>query len=504
MKKSALFLFLSVFAFCSQAYPSKLKDAFIIAHRGGMERGMVENTLDAFQRSYDAGIRGFETDVRITKDGHLVILHNKTPKHIFGLDKAIESMTLEEVSKLRSKKGGHPLPTLEQILDFFADKPGCYIEWEMKTSDHKTYTSELLKEYCRKLHDRALAKKPADSVYAFTSFDIEALETMRAIDPDCDIGYITGKPCDEKCIAIAKKVKATRICCGNARTTRKMVQEAQKAGFQVNVWPGMTLKDYYLAKGLGANICCVNIPVTVREHQMAAKRLVCIDLDGTLTQHRSPLEKENREVLEKLMRRYKCVMVGAGNAPRIYKQMGNFPIEIIGNYGMQESKIVDGEFRIVKQVTNTVDKAFFAEKTDYLRKKYGYTEFAGNSVEFHPSGMVTFALLGTKADRADKLVFDRDRAKRRKMYPEVLKIFKDYSVYIGGTTSFDIAPLRYNKYDAVLDYAKRNGYTLDEIVFIGDDLEDGGGDSHVRIKGMDFIQVVDYKRFPKNVEILLK
>jgi HAD superfamily hydrolase (TIGR01484 family) len=283
-----------------------------------------------------------------------------------------------------------------------------------------------------------------------------------------------------------------------------MVQEAQKAGFQVNVWPGMTLKDYYLAKGLGANICCVNIPVTVREHQMAAKRLVCIDLDGTLTQHRSPLEKENREVLEKLMRRYKCVMVGAGNAPRIYKQMGNFPIEIIGNYGMQESKIVDGEFRIVKQVTNTVDKAFFAEKTDYLRKKYGYTEFAGNSVEFHPSGMVTFALLGTKADRADKLVFDRDRAKRRKMYPEVLKIFKDYSVYIGGTTSFDIAPLRYNKYDAVLDYAKRNGYTLDEIVFIGDDLEDGGGDSHVRIKGMDFIQIVDYKRFPKNVEILLK
>ena len=45
---------------------------------------------------------------------------------------------------------------------------------------------------------------------------------------------------------------------------------------------------------------------------------------------------------------------------------------------------------------------------------------------------------------------------------------------------------------------------LEEIVFIGDDLEDGGGDSHVRIKGMDFIAIDDYRRFPQNVEILLK
>ncbi len=502
MKRTLSTLFLCAFVLCIQAYPIKLQNAFIIAHRGCMEKGVVENTLDAFQQSYDAGIRGFETDVRMTKDGHLVILHNKTPEHIFGVNKSIDEMTLEEVSKLRSKVGNHPLPTLEQLLDFFATKPGCYIEWEMKTSTE--HTEEYLKEYCKKLHDQALAKKPRDSVYTFTSFSLRTLKVMRGIDPNCDIGYITGKPCDEACRAKARSVKANRICCGNSGTTRKMVKEAQQEGFQINVWPGSSLKDYYLAKGLGANISCVNIPVTIRKHQMANKRLVCIDLDGTLTQHRAPLEKTNREVLEKLMKRYKCVMVGAGNAPRIYKQMGNFPIEIIANYGMQESSIVDGEFKIVKQVTNSVDKAFFLEKTDYLRKKYGYTEYAGNSVEFHASGMVTFALLGTKANHADKMVFDRDRAKRRKMYPEVLEIFKDYSVYIGGTTSFDIAPLKYNKYDAVLDYAKRNGYTLDEIVFIGDDLEDGGGDSHVRIKGMDFIAIDDYKRFPLNVGILLK
>ena len=236
----------------------------------------------------------------------------------------------------------------------------------------------------------------------------------------------------------------------------------------------------------------------------AKKRLVCLDLDATLTQHRTSLTPKNKAVLDELCKRYKCVMVGAGNAPRIYKQMGNYPIDIIANYGMQESKIIDGKFVIVKQVKTEVDKKFFIEKTDYLRKKYGYTKFEGNSLEFHASGMVTFGLLGTSAQAEQKVGFDPDRAKRRAMYPEVCKIFKDFTVYIGGSTSFDFSPKQYNKYDAIMDYAKRNGYSRDEIIFFGDDFGDGGGDSHVRIKGMDYIFVKDYKKFPEYAEILLK
>ena len=90
------------------------------------------------------------------------------------------------------------------------------------------------------------------------------------------------------------------------------------------------------------------------------------------------------------------------------------------------------------------------------------------------------------------------------MYPEVVKIFKDYSVYIGGSTSFDFAGKQYNKYDATLTWAKEHGYTLDDSIFIGDDFADGGGDSHVRIKGMDRIVITDYKKFADAVSVLLK
>ena len=225
------------------------------------------------------------------------------------------------------------------------------------------------------------------------------------------------------------------------------------------------------------------------------KRLICMDLDGTLTQHRSQLGEKNKAVLDKLGKKYKLLMVGAGNVPRIYGQMNEYPIDILGNYGMQEGKIIDGKMVIVRQDTQEVDREFFLEKTNYLREKYGYTEYKGEPIEFHASGMVTFPFLGTKADVADKLAFDPDRSKRKVLYPETLEIFKDFTVYIGGSSSFDFSAKRYNKYDAIVTYAKENGYALDEILYVGDDFGDGGGDSHVRLGGLDYINITDYEKF---------
>jgi HAD superfamily hydrolase (TIGR01484 family) len=225
------------------------------------------------------------------------------------------------------------------------------------------------------------------------------------------------------------------------------------------------------------------------------KKLICFDLDGTLTQHRTPLGEENKAVLDKLAKKYKLIMVGAGGADRINKQMNNYPIDILGNYGMNEAVWENGALKFVRQDTYTVDKQFFTEKVEYLRQKYGYTEYKGESVEFHASGMVTFPLLGTKADIADKVKFDPTREKRKVLYPEVLEIFgNDFTVYIGGSSSFDFSKKEYNKYDAVMRYATENGYAKEEVLYVGDDFGDGGGDSHIRLGGIDYVNVQDYTK----------
>ena len=230
------------------------------------------------------------------------------------------------------------------------------------------------------------------------------------------------------------------------------------------------------------------------------KKLICMDLDGTLTQHRTPLSEDARATLDKLGKKYKLIMVGAGDANRIYRQMNQYPIEILGNYGMQHAADVNGEFCMLREDKAPVDQAFFEEQITYLREKYGYTAYKGESVEFHPSGMVTFPLLGTKADIADKVAFDPTRAKRKVLYPEVLEIFKDFAVYIGGSSSFDFSAKQYNKYDAVMRFAKENGYQKDEILFVGDDFGDGGGDSHIRLGGIDYVEITDYRTFPEKME----
>ena len=233
------------------------------------------------------------------------------------------------------------------------------------------------------------------------------------------------------------------------------------------------------------------------------KKLICFDLDGTLTQHRSKLEEENKKVLDALQRKYKVIMVGAGGAARIYAQMNEYPIDIVANYGMEESKMIDGKFTIVRQVKTNPDKEYFLEKAEYLRKKYGYTEYKGESVEFHSTGMVTFPMLGTKADVADKIAFDPTREKRKVLYPEVLELFPDYTVYIGGSSSFDFTEKKYNKYDAIMAYAQENGYAKEEILYVGDDFGVGGGDSHVKLGGLDYVEILDYTTLAEKLQYLL-
>lgn len=235
-------------------------------------------------------------------------------------------------------------------------------------------------------------------------------------------------------------------------------------------------------------------------------KLIAMDLDGTLSQHKSPLPPENLETLRQLRQRYKLLMVGAGQCQRIFRQMGGFPIDIIGNYGLQYTAWRDapGQPELVRDLRFDCDVPSVEKRVTYLREKYGYTRFAGKSVEYHPSGCVTFAILGTDASLEDKLAFDPDKKKRRVMYQEVVALFPEYRVFIGGSSSFDMAPCPYDKYYALDLYCREQGFTHDQVVFFGDDYMPGGNDAAVKESDFSFVAVDSYLDFPKYAAFLLK
>ena len=234
-------------------------------------------------------------------------------------------------------------------------------------------------------------------------------------------------------------------------------------------------------------------------------KLIAFDLDGTLTQHKTPLSAENRSVLDRLSQKYSLLMVGAGQCMRIFNQMNQYPIDIIGNYGLQYAKYSPEQknLEIVRDLTFPCERESVEERVMMLREKYGFTEFTGKSVEFHPSGCVTFAILGTAAKAEDKLAFDPDRSRRRAIYDEVCEIFSEYIVFIGGSSSFDMAPKPYNKYYALDLYCKEKGLSHDEVVFVGDDYGRGGNDESVYASDFGFVCVDDYRKLEEYVKELL-
>ncbi len=234
-------------------------------------------------------------------------------------------------------------------------------------------------------------------------------------------------------------------------------------------------------------------------------KLIAFDLDGTLTQHKTKLSAEHREILFKLKEKYILVMVGAGQVRRIFDQLDHFPIDIIGNYGMQYARFNEEtkDIETVYDMSAECNREECEKRVTFLRQKYGFTDFSGDNVEFHPSGCVTFPVLGTKAKQEDKLAFDPDRTKRRAIYDEVCELFSEYNVFVGGSSSFDMAPVPYNKYYALDKYCKEKGIKHSQAIFVGDDYGLGGNDESVYKSDFGFIKIDNYLEFKDKVAHLL-
>lgn len=234
-------------------------------------------------------------------------------------------------------------------------------------------------------------------------------------------------------------------------------------------------------------------------------KVVALDLDGTLTQHKQPMSPQVRETLVALSKKYKLLMVGAGQLMRIFRQMEHFPVDIIGNYGLQYGKYdpETGSMKTVRDLAFPCDRESVEARVTMLRQKHGLTDYRGENVEYHPSGCVTFPCLGTAARQEDKLSYDPDRRKRRAIYQEVCRTFPEYTVFVGGSSSFDMAPKPYDKRYALELFCRENDLQCENVVYIGDDYGPGGNDESVYLSDFPYLTIDDYRMFPEIVSPLL-
>ncbi len=226
-----------------------------------MERD--ENTLKAFQESWDGGYTGFETDIRMTSDGVCYIAHDHTLERTTNGTGVLEEKTSAEIDALRTKQG-NPILRLEDFARFLDGKDGLYVEWEMKTMPKELYPQKRLEEYVEKLYKTVKGVKTKNSQFVFTSSDYRGLRYLQEHHPDAELLLIVGKPLNDETIALAKTVGIKTLGCRMEGTSRQMVAKAHKEGLIVSLWPGQSVEDFMLGAYLGSDRLCTDVPLQVK------------------------------------------------------------------------------------------------------------------------------------------------------------------------------------------------------------------------------------------------
>ena len=165
-------------------HPYFIPDKFlVIAHRGGPSLG-PENTLYTFRNAVKLGVDVLEMDVRSTKDGQLIILHDDTVDRTTNATGPVLNYTLIEIKKLDAahrwspdqgqtfplRDKGVKIPTLPEVFEAF---PQTKMNLEIKES-----RSSTIQSLCRLIRDHQMTDK-----VVVASFATDSLKEFRRLCP---------------------------------------------------------------------------------------------------------------------------------------------------------------------------------------------------------------------------------------------------------------------------------------------------------------------------------
>lgn len=118
------------------------------AHRGLHGEGRAENSLSAFRAAVEAGF-GIELDVRLSKDGKLVVFHDDTLDRVVGISAKVEEYTAEELSRMSLSGTEDGVPSFSEVLALVDGRVPLLVEIKEYpgSSAVSEATAQMLAEY---------------------------------------------------------------------------------------------------------------------------------------------------------------------------------------------------------------------------------------------------------------------------------------------------------------------------------------------------------------------
>jgi glycerophosphoryl diester phosphodiesterase len=232
----------------------------VVAHRGA-STDRPEHTIGAYELALKEGADGLECDIRLSRDGEIVCVHDRTLTRTSSGRGTVSALSLEELKKFDYgswHRHGRPaeLLVLDQLLELVK---GTNVQLFVETKHPVRYRNEVE----RKLVE-ALKKHGLDSQIVMMSFSPTAVKTFREQAPDIRTVLLLDRLGRYRGGALPSFADYTGPGVHVLRNDPGYVDRARRAGHETYVWTVDSAEDVALCRDLGVRYVATNAPANTR------------------------------------------------------------------------------------------------------------------------------------------------------------------------------------------------------------------------------------------------
>jgi glycerophosphoryl diester phosphodiesterase len=200
----------------------------VVAHRGASAYA-PENTLAAFDLAARMGVTHIELDVRETRDGQVVVLHDATLERTTNGRGPVADRTLAEVQRLDAGAwfgpafAGERIPTLDAVLARYRGRLHVQVEIKGRSDTLPRAVVETIRRH------------GMSASVTVISFDAAQLEKVRALAPELVTGWLLGDVSADTMVR-ARELGVSLVSLQASTVTADLVRRLHAGGFTVLAW----------------------------------------------------------------------------------------------------------------------------------------------------------------------------------------------------------------------------------------------------------------------------
>lgn len=230
----------------------------VYAHRGYSGK-YPENTMLAFRKAIEeAGADGVEMDVQLSKDGHVVIIHDETLDRTTNATGYVKDHTLAELQAIdagaikNGKWGFQPIPTFEEFCQWLSET-GCFANVEIKSSIiYYPHLEEKVIDAIRRYH--------LEDQILISSFNHMSLVKSKELAPEIPVGALVERQGLGYAGFYCKQFGFEYYHPGYNLLSDEAVRECKENGIGINVWTVDNLGAFEQLKDWGVEGIFTNFP----------------------------------------------------------------------------------------------------------------------------------------------------------------------------------------------------------------------------------------------------